>query len=364
MSKYSKIDVTVYDSYMKMLKNGCSKAAACRALNISPSTMRDYIIRMRDRVVTEKPKKVLDVPSYKYAMVILPDRAAITLDNGESMFVSKNDNYFKVIEKLEELSTREQMNITETEWQSLLSIKVECESLVKNLSDKLKSDAVNLSLDRITKAIEDAREMGICNKLISNIDNTPNSEHKYKLLGSILMHIIDTYKSLSKYKRSNNRLKIESAISSIVTMLSVEEDTNKVINFAKRLISNPDIVNVDNLYEFLSNNKIEIDDEGMIIGYRAIRNDWKDKHSATMDNSVGQNPSVKREKVNTDRSSCNSYGLHVGSYDFAKGFACGNDRIIKVSVDPYDVVSVPEYGDYGKIRVCKFTVLQEMKSKV
>lgn len=66
----------------------------------------------------------------------------------------------------------------------------------------------------------------------------------------------------------------------------------------------------------------------------------------TMDRSmVENNPSV----------GC-STGLHVGTYDYACGW--GRDVLLKVKVDPRDVISVPFDCGAQKIRCCRFTVLE------
>jgi hypothetical protein len=103
-----------------------------------------------------------------------------------------------------------------------------------------------------------------------------------------------------------------------------------------------------------------ITDDGCFIGYKAITNDWKDKHSRTFDNRVGKTPTVPRNTVDDDfRNGC-SHGLHIGSYKYANEFARGDDRIVLVKVNPADAVSVPEDCEFQKLRAWRYKVIAEV----
>ena len=73
-------------------------------------------------------------------------------------------------------------------------------------------------------------------------------------------------------------------------------------------------------------------------------------------NQVGDYLEVERSDVDDNRERGCSSGLHVGSFDYAKGFG----RITKlVEFNPKDAVSVPSDCEYQKLRVCAYTVLEE-----
>ena len=136
-----------------------------------------------------------------------------------------------------------------------------------------------------------------------------------------------------------------------------------LIAFFGNLANNPSNRAVEELHRFLENRNMPIDERGCFVGYKAIRNNWMDKHSGTIRNCIGDSPFMKRREVDDDaRQEC-SYGLHVGSLEYVKSFANnygspGGDRIVLVSVNPADVVSVP-YADAQKLRTCRYTVLAE-----
>lgn len=79
-------------------------------------------------------------------------------------------------------------------------------------------------------------------------------------------------------------------------------------------------------------------------------------------NVIGSTVEMARSKVTNDpRVGC-AAGLHVGTYDYAKGWARG--VLLTVEVDPRDVVSVPTDCDAQKIRVCRYKVIDSVEQKI
>ena len=63
---------------------------------------------------------------------------------------------------------------------------------------------------------------------------------------------------------------------------------------------------------------------------------------------------MPRSEVEWDPSVGCHQGLHVGSWDYAAGFARG--AVLTVYVNPRDVVSVPTDCDAAKMRCCRYTI--------
>lgn len=145
----------------------------------------------------------------------------------------------------------------------------------------------------------------------------------------------------------------------MMKMLSNQEDVKPLVLFLEKLLMNPKKNVVDELYAFLQHNDIEIANDGNIIAYRSVRNDFMDFHTGTMDNSVGNTVQMPRTLVDDNPSVTCSSGLHVASIGYARGFG-SNNRLVKVKVCPSDVVSVPVDYDGMKMRCCKFEVLEEV----
>lgn len=127
-----------------------------------------------------------------------------------------------------------------------------------------------------------------------------------------------------------------------------------LIRFLDRLRLNPSKESQEELYNFLEINKLAITEEGYLLGYKGLDNNYKDQFSHTIDNSIGLYISMPRCKVDSNRQRECSYGFHVGRLEYATGYG---PKTVIVQVDPADVVSVPAGNHSWKIRVCKYKVL-------
>jgi hypothetical protein len=138
---------------------------------------------------------------------------------------------------------------------------------------------------------------------------------------------------------------------------------SSLINFLNKLMKNPSKHSVDQLFNFLENKFLPIHEDGDFFGYKRVRSDYLDFYSGKILNKVGTTVEVERNSVDDDYSVDCSYGLHVGSRDYVKGFHNEEDsRVLLVKVNPADVVSVPKY-DVTKMRVCKYFVFEELDNK-
>ena len=137
-----------------------------------------------------------------------------------------------------------------------------------------------------------------------------------------------------------------------------------LLKFWEKLKNNPSFNSRQMLFKFLEHNGHPITTEGNFIAYRAVRSDFLDKHTGTMDNSVGNVVEVSRSQVDDNPNNVCSHGLHVATLSYAQSFGGGNDRMLDVEVDPSDVVAVPTDYNGTKMRVCKFKVVAECKGLI
>lgn len=137
-----------------------------------------------------------------------------------------------------------------------------------------------------------------------------------------------------------------------------------LINFLEKLMENPSRRAVNELYGFLDHNDIEIAPNGNFYAWKKVRSDYLDIYSGTMDNSVGKTLKVARNMVDEDSSQTCSYGLHVCAKHYLPSFggASGN-RILKVEVNPADVVAVPADYKNAKMRTTGYVVLEDVTSQ-
>lgn len=162
----------------------------------------------------------------------------------------------------------------------------------------------------------------------------------------------------------------------IVRFLDEGSDFQPLVNFLENVMDNPNEHSREQLYDWLSTRPFSITPAGYIVGYKGVRSD--DEHgyrsissgseqvfveidgetkvyTGSIPNPVGATVSMDRNLVQHDPSVGCHVGLHVGTYDYAKGFS--NGAVLEVHVNPRDVVSVPTECDWAKVRTCRYEVV-------
>ena len=139
------------------------------------------------------------------------------------------------------------------------------------------------------------------------------------------------------------------------------------LKFLDNLTQNPLMTAVNELYLFLSKagNDFEITEDGCFLAYKKVRSDFKDIHTGTFDNSVGQVVKMKRQDVEFDREKTCSYGLHFCSKSYLSYYSSygNNDVVVIVKVNPRDVVSIPSDYENAKGRCCRYEVIDVLKKE-
>jgi hypothetical protein len=155
----------------------------------------------------------------------------------------------------------------------------------------------------------------------------------------------------------------------VLKMMSEGFKADHMLRFLENLMANPSARAVRETYTFLENYGLPITDDGCFLAYKAVTNDYKDIHSRKFDNSIGAVVSMLRNQVDDNYGVDCSQGLHVGALDyvvtyghFTKGAARteGGNRLLIVKVNPANVVSVPRFEGFTKMRVCEYTVVSEI----
>ena len=145
----------------------------------------------------------------------------------------------------------------------------------------------------------------------------------------------------------------------MVRMLDEGFDLVPMANFLSNLMSNPSRTAVMELYSFLEKGSMPITPDGCFMAYKAVRADYKDIHSGTMDNSIGAVCEMPRNQVDDNRERTCSYGLHFCSFEYLPHFAHANGHVVLVKINPRDVVSIPaDYND-TKGRCARYEVVGE-----
>ena len=152
------------------------------------------------------------------------------------------------------------------------------------------------------------------------------------------------------------------------------KDSAPLTNFISRLQANPSANSVNELYSFMSYKSLANTPEGKVLGYKGVQSDYwsstgnadtivlqgetNERHQIL--NEVGATIEVARRCVDDNKNNHCSFGLHVGSFDYADSWAGENGRLLLVEFDPADAVSVPTDCDFQKLRVSKYKVISDI----
>lgn len=151
------------------------------------------------------------------------------------------------------------------------------------------------------------------------------------------------------------------AVDKLVSLIESGHEVEPLAKFLEKLQLNPSNQTIENLYQFLEYGKIPLTKDGNFLAYKAIRHDWKDIHSGTMDNSVGNIVEMPRSKVDDRRDVTCSRGLHVCSFEYLPNFSHADGHVVICEVDPADVVAIPSDYNNTKMRVSKYRVVGELE---
>ena len=144
----------------------------------------------------------------------------------------------------------------------------------------------------------------------------------------------------------------------IVTMSTEGYDIEPMCKFLANLQNNPSYRAVNELYSFLEKGNLPITEDGYFLAYKKVDGSYKDCHTHTIDNSVGQIVSMPRNKVNENPNETCSSGLHFCSRQYLTSFSGEHTMILKIN--PADVVAIPaDYND-SKGRCCRYEVIGEV----
>lgn len=167
---------------------------------------------------------------------------------------------------------------------------------------------------------------------------------------------------------------VDDAIATVIIAFAAEGNENfmPLVKFYEKLQQNPNEHSRKMLYQWMTTGRsFGIMPDGDLVAYKGVTRtgDREDLfrstasgraivngelHSGRIPTSPGVVVEMPRSEVNHNpREGC-STGLHAGTFDYAKGY--GN-TLLRVKINPRDVVSVPTDCNAAKMRVCRYRVL-------
>ena len=207
-------------------------------------------------------------------------------------------------------------------------------------------------------------------------------EGRYDELGDL----IDIVKSVENFVEGDIEVKDEVVyykghrlhgvvVDRLIEMLRAGmKDSAPLVNFITRLQANPSANSVSELYSFMSYKLLPNTPEGKVLGYKGVQGDYwsstgnadtlvlqgKTNERHQILNEVGATIEVARRCVDDNKDNHCSFGLHVGSYDYANDWAGADGKLLVVEFDPADAVSVPTDCGFQKLRVSKYKVISDI----
>jgi len=163
-----------------------------------------------------------------------------------------------------------------------------------------------------------------------------------------------------------------SLTNAIVRSMREGQDIKPLALFMEKVYQNPNRHSRDNLFTWLKTHDFTINAVGNLIAYKGVTGSGASWHTGPgivngrhmvghLPNDVGSVIEMARSDVQHDPSVGCSTGLHVGTYDYASTFG---SIVLKVEVNPRDVVSVPTDCLWAKMRVCRYRVLARIENPV
>ena len=161
----------------------------------------------------------------------------------------------------------------------------------------------------------------------------------------------------------------------IIQLLKNGWDYKPMLAYLDRLYQNVSNRAVMESYDWCSHKGLPITPDGCLVGYKGVAvysgegttdkmgrplqdGDLVDRWTGnSFRNNVADECGMNRRKVSDDCTQGCAAGLHVGTYEYASGWASSDGKVVIVRFDPADIVSVPTDCEHQKMRVSKYTVI-------
>lgn len=147
----------------------------------------------------------------------------------------------------------------------------------------------------------------------------------------------------------------------MMDMLNDGLPIDPMVKFMENLMENPSERSIEQLYGFLEKNSLPITEDGYFLAFKKVRKDYKDIHSGTISNALGEVIEMDRNLVDDDPESYCSTGLHFCSHSYLNSFGSVDDPIMVIKINPADVVSIPKDYNGAKGRCCKYHVVAQVR---
>jgi hypothetical protein len=338
--------------------HGMSKAEAGRQYGIGKSTVTRYL---QLALPTTNGRSISDAGITKLKTLVQQGESPLDVANSAGVSVSTLNRYMKL--DLSHVASSlpaddDDYNENAKADHNGVQVMVTKSSVVVGFVDSVETiESTNPLFDELVKLATSGEIYTIpVDELVAKV-NVSKAINRYSD-----GHIVCEYGVL-KYKDKE----IDSTLARYI--LHNMENGNPITNIVKfmnNLYENPSYRAVNEVFDFIKAANLPISDDGYLIAYKKVRNNYTDCHSGTFNNAIGAKPSMPRNEVNEDKNQTCSNGLHFCSASYLSKFGTysskeGADRIVIVKVNPKDIVSVPSDYNNAKARACDYEVIGEVK---
>lgn len=209
--------------------------------------------------------------------------------------------------------------------------------------------------------LREAYQTGAVNTFKDNFD----------IASSVQTYVEDGAKVESPIKIVNGKVFYDgqevnnAVVEAIQRMLKEGFDIKPMVKFLENLMKCPSYNSVQEMWKFIEQAGLTITDDGCFLAHKAVRQDYRDKYTGTIDNTPGQKPPrMARCTVDDNPSNHCSKGYHVGALGYAGPggwYHSEGDKVLICKVNPADVVSVPNDHSCQKLRCCYYEPVGEFK---
>jgi hypothetical protein len=155
----------------------------------------------------------------------------------------------------------------------------------------------------------------------------------------------------------------------MLNLLDEGFDINPWILFLENLMQNPSSRAIEEAYNFLANLDMPITQDGYVLGFKGVRQDYysvtagslkllqgKTDSSGHVYNGIGEVIECERNAVDDNCNRTCSHGLHIGAFSYASTFG---PKTVIVKFNPKDIISIPTDSSGQKCRACKYEVISD-----
>lgn len=149
----------------------------------------------------------------------------------------------------------------------------------------------------------------------------------------------------------------------MLTMMSNNFDIEPMAQFLANLYQNPNAETIEALYGWMQHNNVTITEDGCLVAYKRVRDDYKSFHDGSTVHAIGFETSMPRDLCDQNNRNTCSAGLHFCSHAYLPNYHGGQGRVLILKINPRDVTAIPNDYNFAKGRACAYTVIGELEGE-